>query len=158
MKVLANGSETIIFVFLGISAIDKALWVWNTDFILLTLLFISVYRIMGADSRLFAVVFLSENRTRLLMSRGHEATTFFPLYRRCLLPHLDPEQVQAGPRGVYRSGDHELRWPARGRRIRPGSHAGREQDKGEESDDLHYSHRGVLHRHSAGNHGYGPVS
>ncbi|XP_056275743.1 sodium/hydrogen exchanger 3.1 [Pseudoliparis swirei] len=47
MKVLANGSETIIFVFLGISAIDKALWVWNTDFILLTLLFISVYRIMG---------------------------------------------------------------------------------------------------------------
>nr|XP_057902738.1 sodium/hydrogen exchanger 3.1 isoform X2 [Doryrhamphus excisus] len=47
MKVLANGSETIIFVFLGISAVDKTLWVWNTGFILLTLLFIFVYRIIG---------------------------------------------------------------------------------------------------------------
>ncbi|XP_077447475.1 sodium/hydrogen exchanger 3.1 isoform X2 [Stigmatopora argus] len=47
MKVLANGSETIIFVFLGISAVDKELWVWNTGFILLTLLFIFVYRFIG---------------------------------------------------------------------------------------------------------------
>ncbi|XP_037651629.1 sodium/hydrogen exchanger 3-like isoform X2 [Sebastes umbrosus] len=47
MKVFANGSETIIFVFLGISAIDKTIWVWNTGFILLTLLFIFVYRFIG---------------------------------------------------------------------------------------------------------------
>ncbi|XP_039677164.1 sodium/hydrogen exchanger 3.2 isoform X2 [Perca fluviatilis] len=47
MKVFANGSETIIFVFLGISAIDKTIWVWNTGFILLTLLFILVYRFIG---------------------------------------------------------------------------------------------------------------
>ncbi|XP_062414393.1 sodium/hydrogen exchanger 3-like isoform X4 [Pungitius pungitius] len=47
MKVFANGSETIIFVFLGISAIDKEIWVWNTGFILLTLFFIFVYRIIG---------------------------------------------------------------------------------------------------------------
>ncbi|XP_077600205.1 sodium/hydrogen exchanger 3-like isoform X2 [Stigmatopora nigra] len=47
MKVLANGSETIIFVFLGISAVDKELWVWNTGFILLTLLFIFIYRFIG---------------------------------------------------------------------------------------------------------------
>uniref|UniRef100_A0A8C7Z9G2 Sodium/hydrogen exchanger n=1 Tax=Oryzias sinensis TaxID=183150 RepID=A0A8C7Z9G2_9TELE len=47
MKVLANGSETMIFVFLGISAIDKTIWVWNTGFILLTLLFIFVYRFIG---------------------------------------------------------------------------------------------------------------
>uniref|UniRef100_A0A4W6EDD9 Sodium/hydrogen exchanger n=1 Tax=Lates calcarifer TaxID=8187 RepID=A0A4W6EDD9_LATCA len=47
MKVLANGSETMIFVFLGISAIDKTIWVWNTGFILLTLLFIMVYRFIG---------------------------------------------------------------------------------------------------------------
>ncbi|XP_047461573.1 sodium/hydrogen exchanger 3-like isoform X2 [Mugil cephalus] len=47
MKVLANGSETIIFIFLGISAVDKTIWVWNTGFILLTLLFIFVYRFIG---------------------------------------------------------------------------------------------------------------
>ncbi|CAB1314816.1 unnamed protein product [Coregonus sp. 'balchen'] len=47
MKVIANGSETIIFVFLGISAIDPAIWVWNTGFILLTLLFIFVFRFIG---------------------------------------------------------------------------------------------------------------
>uniref|UniRef100_A0AAV2K0E1 Sodium/hydrogen exchanger n=1 Tax=Knipowitschia caucasica TaxID=637954 RepID=A0AAV2K0E1_KNICA len=47
MKVFANGSETMIFVFLGISAIDKTIWVWNTGFILLTVLFVLVYRIIG---------------------------------------------------------------------------------------------------------------
>ncbi|ROL45804.1 Sodium/hydrogen exchanger 3 [Anabarilius grahami] len=47
MKVLANGSETMIFLFLGITAIDKEIWVWNTGFILLTLLFIIIYRIIG---------------------------------------------------------------------------------------------------------------
>ncbi|RVE66650.1 hypothetical protein OJAV_G00109660 [Oryzias javanicus] len=47
MKVFANGSETMIFVFLGISAIDKTIWVWNTGFILLTLLFIFIYRFIG---------------------------------------------------------------------------------------------------------------
>ncbi|XP_041868486.1 sodium/hydrogen exchanger 3-like [Melanotaenia boesemani] len=47
LKVFGNGSETIIFVFLGISAIDKAIWVWNTGFILLTLFFILIYRIIG---------------------------------------------------------------------------------------------------------------
>lgn len=50
MKVLANGSETMIFLFLGITAIDKEIWVWNTGFILLTLLFIFVYRIIGEYS------------------------------------------------------------------------------------------------------------
>lgn len=47
MKAFANGSETIIFMFLGISAVDKGLWVWNTGFVLLTLLFIFVYRFIG---------------------------------------------------------------------------------------------------------------
>uniref|UniRef100_A0A7N8XXE2 Sodium/hydrogen exchanger n=1 Tax=Mastacembelus armatus TaxID=205130 RepID=A0A7N8XXE2_9TELE len=61
MKVFANGSETIIFVFLGISAIDKTIWVWNTGFILLTLFFIFVYRIIGT----FALTWIL-NRTRLV--------------------------------------------------------------------------------------------
>ncbi|XP_023648791.2 sodium/hydrogen exchanger 3.1 isoform X1 [Paramormyrops kingsleyae] len=61
MKVFANGSETIIFVFLGISAIDPEIWVWNTAFILLTLVFVLVYRIIGV----FALTWIL-NRFRLI--------------------------------------------------------------------------------------------
>ncbi|KAL6461266.1 hypothetical protein MHYP_G00312320 [Metynnis hypsauchen] len=47
MKVFANGSETMIFVFLGVTAIDNVIWVWNTGFICLTVLFAIVYRFIG---------------------------------------------------------------------------------------------------------------
>uniref|UniRef100_A0A6I8PAZ5 Sodium/hydrogen exchanger n=2 Tax=Ornithorhynchus anatinus TaxID=9258 RepID=A0A6I8PAZ5_ORNAN len=47
MKMLASGAETIIFMFLGISAVNPDIWTWNTAFILLTLVFISVYRVIG---------------------------------------------------------------------------------------------------------------
>lgn len=47
MKMLASGAETIIFMFLGISAVDPQIWKWNTAFVLLTLVFISVYRAIG---------------------------------------------------------------------------------------------------------------
>ncbi|KAG8139661.1 hypothetical protein E2320_002422, partial [Naja naja] len=47
MKMLASGAETIIFMFLGISAVNPKIWTWNTAFILLTVIFISVYRIIG---------------------------------------------------------------------------------------------------------------
>ncbi|XP_050180440.1 sodium/hydrogen exchanger 3 isoform X2 [Myiozetetes cayanensis] len=47
MKMMASGAETIIFMFLGISAVDPDIWMWNTAFILLTLVFISVYRVIG---------------------------------------------------------------------------------------------------------------
>ncbi|XP_036081968.1 sodium/hydrogen exchanger 3 isoform X2 [Rousettus aegyptiacus] len=47
MKMLASGAETIIFMFLGISAVDPIIWKWNTAFVLLTLVFISVYRAIG---------------------------------------------------------------------------------------------------------------
>lgn len=47
MKMLASGAETIIFMFLGISAVDPVIWTWNTAFVLLTLVFISVYRAIG---------------------------------------------------------------------------------------------------------------
>ncbi|XP_027599704.1 sodium/hydrogen exchanger 3 isoform X2 [Pipra filicauda] len=47
MKMMASGAETIIFMFLGISAVNPDIWMWNTAFILLTLVFISVYRVIG---------------------------------------------------------------------------------------------------------------
>ncbi|KAL8165820.1 UNVERIFIED_CONTAM: Sodium/hydrogen exchanger 3, partial [Gekko kuhli] len=47
MKMLASATETIVFMFLGISAVDPKIWTWNTAFILLTLVFISVYRVIG---------------------------------------------------------------------------------------------------------------
>lgn len=53
MKMLASGAETIIFMFLGISAVDPLIWTWNTAFVLLTLVFISVYRAIGEDLPFF---------------------------------------------------------------------------------------------------------
>ncbi|KAF4080423.1 hypothetical protein AMELA_G00171170 [Ameiurus melas] len=61
MKVFAVGSETMIFVFLGISAIDNVIWVWNTGFIFLTLLFAIIYRFIGVFSLTWCL-----NRTRLV--------------------------------------------------------------------------------------------
>lgn len=51
MKMLASGAETIIFMFLGISAVDPLIWKWNTAFVLLTLVFISVYRAIGEGAK-----------------------------------------------------------------------------------------------------------
>ncbi|XP_048410266.2 sodium/hydrogen exchanger 3-like isoform X1 [Stegostoma tigrinum] len=47
MKMLASGAETIVFMFLGVSAVDTTIWTWNTPFILFTLVFISIYRVIG---------------------------------------------------------------------------------------------------------------
>lgn len=46
LKVLSNGSESVIFVFLGISTVNDY-HEWNTAFILLTILFCTVYRALG---------------------------------------------------------------------------------------------------------------
>jgi len=45
MKMLSSSSETIIFMFLGVSTITNH--EWNTAFILLTILFCSVFRAIG---------------------------------------------------------------------------------------------------------------
>ncbi|KAJ8333698.1 hypothetical protein SKAU_G00410170 [Synaphobranchus kaupii] len=47
MKTLASIAETIIFIFLGISAMDKSKWAWDTGLISCTLIFILVFRAMG---------------------------------------------------------------------------------------------------------------
>ncbi|XP_062922799.1 sodium/hydrogen exchanger 5 [Mobula hypostoma] len=47
MKTLASSSETIIFMLLGISAVDTSKWTWDTSLVLFTLLFIFVFRAIG---------------------------------------------------------------------------------------------------------------
>uniref|UniRef100_A0A673M8D9 Sodium/hydrogen exchanger n=1 Tax=Sinocyclocheilus rhinocerous TaxID=307959 RepID=A0A673M8D9_9TELE len=47
MKTLASIAETIIFIFLGISAVDKSKWAWDTGLVVSTLIFILVFRAMG---------------------------------------------------------------------------------------------------------------
>ena len=46
MKMMASAVEAIIFMYLGIAAVSNQR-VWNTSFILLTLLFCLVYRVVG---------------------------------------------------------------------------------------------------------------
>uniref|UniRef100_A0A672TPZ9 Sodium/hydrogen exchanger n=1 Tax=Strigops habroptila TaxID=2489341 RepID=A0A672TPZ9_STRHB len=47
MKTLASSSETIIFMFLGISAVDTSKWAWDTALVLGTLFFILLFRALG---------------------------------------------------------------------------------------------------------------
>ncbi|XP_060520653.1 sodium/hydrogen exchanger 3 isoform X4 [Cylas formicarius] len=46
MKMLSSSSETIIFMFLGVATVNRN-HDWNTWFILLTILFCSLYRVLG---------------------------------------------------------------------------------------------------------------
>ncbi|VEN49644.1 unnamed protein product [Callosobruchus maculatus] len=46
MKMLSSSSETIIFMFLGVATVNKN-HDWNTWFVILTILFCSVYRVIG---------------------------------------------------------------------------------------------------------------
>ncbi|XP_034186248.1 na[+]/H[+] hydrogen exchanger 2 [Osmia lignaria lignaria] len=46
MKMLSSGSETIIFMFLGVATVNNR-HNWNTWFVLMTIVFCSVYRIVG---------------------------------------------------------------------------------------------------------------
>ncbi|KAL0822389.1 hypothetical protein ABMA28_004476 [Loxostege sticticalis] len=46
MKMLSSSSETIIFMFLGVATVNNT-HVWNTWFVLLTIFFCSIFRIIG---------------------------------------------------------------------------------------------------------------
>ena len=56
MKMLASTAEAIIFMFLGISAVSRN-HVWNTEFILLSLVFCLVYRAIGQSVHAHADLF-----------------------------------------------------------------------------------------------------
>lgn len=52
MKTLASIAETIIFIFLGISAVDKSKWAWDTGLVSCTLIFILIFRAVGQSHSL----------------------------------------------------------------------------------------------------------
>ncbi|XP_072321951.1 sodium/hydrogen exchanger 5 [Eucyclogobius newberryi] len=95
MKTLASIAETIIFIFLGISAVDKSKWAWDTGLVSCTLVFILVFRAIGVIGQTWVL-----NRFRLVpldkidqvvMSYGglRGAVAF------ALVVLLDGEQVKA---------------------------------------------------------------
>ncbi|XP_061878806.1 sodium/hydrogen exchanger 5 [Entelurus aequoreus] len=61
MKTLASIAETIIFIFLGISAVDKSKWAWDTGLVSCTLVFIFIFRAMGVVGQTWIL-----NRFRLV--------------------------------------------------------------------------------------------
>uniref|UniRef100_A0A8C2KIG9 Sodium/hydrogen exchanger n=1 Tax=Cyprinus carpio TaxID=7962 RepID=A0A8C2KIG9_CYPCA len=95
MKTLASIAETIIFIFLGISAVDKSKWAWDTGLVVSTLIFILVFRAMGVVGQTwflnwFRLVPL-EKIDQVVMSYGglRGAVAF------ALVVLLDKEQVKA---------------------------------------------------------------
>ncbi|KAL1377960.1 hypothetical protein pipiens_015901, partial [Culex pipiens pipiens] len=58
LKMLSSSSETIIFMFLGVATVNNR-HIWNTWFVLLTIVFCSVFRIIGLRGAVaFALVLL----------------------------------------------------------------------------------------------------
>jgi sodium/hydrogen exchanger-like protein 3 len=55
MKMLSGSSETIIFMFLGVATIHDD-HVWNWAYVCLTILFCTVYRIIGMHKNLSSVL------------------------------------------------------------------------------------------------------
>ncbi|KAF7688046.1 sodium/hydrogen exchanger 5 [Silurus meridionalis] len=95
MKTLASIAETIIFIFLGISAVDKTKWAWDTGLIVCTLIFILVFRAIGVVGQTwilnkFRLVHL-EKIDQVVMSYGglRGAVAF------ALVVLLDEEHVKA---------------------------------------------------------------
>ena len=56
MKMLSSSSETIIFMFLGVSTIHDT-HEWNWQFVLATIIFCSVFRVIGKSGDVIALLF-----------------------------------------------------------------------------------------------------
>lgn len=54
MKMLSSSSETIIFMFLGVATVNNN-HDWNTWFVLLTIVFCSVFRIIGKTTLFYTL-------------------------------------------------------------------------------------------------------
>lgn len=58
LKMLSSSSETIIFMFLGVATVNKGHH-WNTWFVLLTIVFCSVFRVIGRRSSFIFSTYIS---------------------------------------------------------------------------------------------------
>lgn len=56
MKTLASCAETVIFMLLGISAVDSSKWAWDSGLVLGTLFFILFFRALGIAGALCSPV------------------------------------------------------------------------------------------------------
>lgn len=63
MKMLASSSETIIFLFLGVSTVNDN-HEWNTWFVVMTIFFCTLYRTIGKLPRLYVVILKRVNTIR----------------------------------------------------------------------------------------------
>lgn len=68
MKMLSSSSETVIFMFLGVATVNNA-HSWNTWFVLLTVLFCSVYRFIG-QSLIYLLACLRSLRLTIALALG----------------------------------------------------------------------------------------
>ncbi len=101
LKVLSNGSESIIFMFLGISTVNDY-HEWNTAFIALTIFFCTLYRALGNNN---------------LHDHLHNSTDRIFLCRRCAIDRncqLLPSSSAESSRKIC----HVLRRVAWGNRFR----------------------------------------
>ncbi|XP_051545242.1 sodium/hydrogen exchanger 5-like [Myxocyprinus asiaticus] len=95
MKTLASIAETIIFIFLGISAVDKSKWAWDTGLIVSTLIFILIFRAIGVVGQTwflnwFRLVPLDKIDQVVMSYGGLRGAVAF-----ALVVLLDKEQVKA---------------------------------------------------------------
>ncbi|XP_029942728.1 sodium/hydrogen exchanger 5, partial [Salarias fasciatus] len=95
MKTLASIAETVIFIFLGISAVDKTKWAWDSGLVACTLVFILVFRAVGVVGQTWVL-----NRFRLVpLDRIDQVVMSYGGLRGAvafaLVVLLDPERVKA---------------------------------------------------------------
>lgn len=64
LKMLSSSAETIIFMFLGVATVNN-MHVWNTWFVVLTIAFCSVFRVIGGY---FSLKFIKINKDKLFIA------------------------------------------------------------------------------------------
>lgn len=109
MKTLASSSETIIFMFLGMSAVDTSKWAWDTALVLGTLFFILLFRAVGQSILLSQLFFFAKKQQLPGVAPGSGFASSMGLwwhprllssfFSRCCPPDLCPQPLPPHPPG-----------------------------------------------------------